>query len=278
MALSTLQTPPEPRTLRRLSADERATYDREGYVVVPDVFPRAELEEIDREIERLLAEPGNDAGGIHPTWIFQVARRSEMARAFAEDERLLALIEEIVQPGIAIHSTKLVPKPPHTDDVCHWHQDDAFYIRPDDPDTFSRTRMSVWVPLQDADERNGGLWVVPRSQEWGLQDYHMADTGQCRKVIDREAYANENAIPLRVSAGSVVLFSAMLWHHSRGNQTDRVRRAFIVSYQEATVKKGAGEQWKIVRPALGAGIVEAPAGGVFGEVGPGEDGAGAYDV
>jgi len=257
-------------------------YDREGYVVVPGVFPRDELEEIDGEIDRLLAEPGNDAGGIHPTWIFQVARRSEMARAFAEDERLLALIEEIVQPGIAIHSTKLVPKPPHSDDVCHWHQDDAFYLRPDDPDTFSATRMSVWVPLQDADERNGGLWVVPGSQEWGLQDYHMTDTGQCRKVIDREAWANEHAVPLEVSAGSVVLFSAMLWHHSRGNQTDRVRRAFIVSYQEATVKKGAGEQWKVLRPTAGgasrSSVVEAPAGSVLGEAGPGEDGAGAYGV
>lgn len=246
MAISTLGS---PRTLRYLSPNERAAFYRDGYVAIPDVFPRDELETIDREIDRLLDEPGNDAGGIHPTWIFQVARRSEMARAFAEDERLLALIEEIVTPGIAIHSTKLVPKPPHSDDVCHWHQDDAFYIRPDDPDTFSKTRMSVWVPLQDADERNGGLWVVPGSQEWGLQDYHMVETGQRRKVIDREAYANENAIPLRVTAGTVVLFSAMLWHHSRGNHTDRVRRAFIVSYQEATVPKGAGEQWKVLRPA-----------------------------
>ncbi len=142
--------------------------------------------------------------------------------------------------------------------------------------------MSVWVPLQDADERNGGLWVVPGSQEWGLQDYHMTDTGQCRKVIDREAWANEHAVPLEVSAGSVVLFSAMLWHHSRGNQTDRVRRAFIVSYQEATVKKGAGEQWKVLRPTAGgasrSSVVEAPAGSVLGEAGPGEDGAGAYGV
>ena len=236
--------------MRRLTPDDLGTYAREGFVVVPNVFPPDHLERLDQEIDRLLAEPGNDAGGIHPTWIFQVARRSEMARAFAEDERLLAVVEDIVQPGIAIHSTKLVPKPPHTQDICHWHQDDAFYIRPDDPDTFSKTRMSVWVPLQDADERNGGLWVVPSSHEWGLQDYHMVETGQCRKVIDREAYANENAIPLRVAAGSAVLFSAMLWHHSKGNQTDRVRRAFIVSYQEATVPKGAGEQWKIIRPAV----------------------------
>ena len=241
--------------MRRLTTAELHTYAQDGFVVVPDVFPSDHLERIDHEIDRLLAEPGNDAGGIHPTWIFQVARRSEMARAFAEDERLLTVVEDIVKPGIAIHSTKLVPKPPHTQDICHWHQDDAFYIRPDDPDTFSQTRMSVWVPLQDADERNGGLWVVPGSHEWGLQDYHMVDTGQCRKVIDREAYAEENAIPLRVNAGAAVLFSAMLWHHSKGNQTDRVRRAFIVSYQEATVRKGAGEQWKILRPAIPGSIV-----------------------
>jgi hypothetical protein len=240
---------PAATAVRTLTDDEVRTFAETGYVVVPGIFPRDELDAIDREIDRLLTEPGNDAGGIHPTWVFQVARRSEMAGAFAEDPRLLALVERVVYPGLAIHSTKLVPKPPHSDDVCHWHQDEAFYLKPDDPDTFSERRMSIWVPLQDADERNGCLWVVPGSHVWGIDDYHMASTGQCRKVIDREAYANEHAIPLRVSAGSVVLFSAWLWHHSKNNQTDRVRRAFIVSYQEATVPRGAGEQLKLLRPA-----------------------------
>ena len=109
--------------------------------------------------------------------------------------------------------------------------------------------MSVWVPLQDAHRRNGGLWVVPGSHRWGIDAYHMVETGQCRKVIDREAYAEAHAVPLTVQAGSVVLFSAWLWHHSKNNETDRVRRAFIVSYQEATVPKGAGEQWQVLRPA-----------------------------
>ncbi len=247
-AIHAVPQPASQHTVR-LSPDQLGAFARDGYVVATGVFPPEELDAIDSEMDRLLEDPDNDAGGIHPTWIFQVARRSEMARQFAEDERLLSLIEPIVKPGIAIHSTKLVPKPPHSDDVCHWHQDDAFYIRPDDPDTFSRTRMSVWVPFQAAGPRNGGLWVVPGSHLWGLQDYHMAETGQCRKVIDREAYADEHALPLSVSAGSVVLFSAMLWHHSKNNQTDAVRRAFIVSYQEATVPKGAGEQWKVLRPA-----------------------------
>jgi ectoine hydroxylase-related dioxygenase (phytanoyl-CoA dioxygenase family) len=52
-----------------------------------------------------------------------------------------------------------------------------------------------------------------------------------------------------VKAGSAVLFSALLWHGSKGNRTEQVRRAFITSYQEATVPRGNGEQWKIVRAA-----------------------------
>ena len=240
------------RALRTLTAQEIETYWETGYVVVPDIFPVDELEAIDAEIDRLLAEPGNDAGGIHPTWIFQVARRSEMARQLAEDERLLALVERVVEPGIAIHSSKLVPKPPHSNDVCHWHQDEAFYFRPDDPQTLSRKRMSVWVPLQDAHEQNGCLYVVPKSHEWGLQEHKNKDFGQCRYSMDEEEIReilDKQAIAVPVPAGSAVLFSALLWHGSKGNQTGKVRRAFITSYQEATVPKGNGPQWRIVRPA-----------------------------
>ena len=69
---------------------------------------------------------------------------------------------------------------------------------------------------------------------------------------------NAPVFPLPVRAGSVVLFSAWLWHHSKNNETDQVRRAYIVSYQEATLKKGAGEQWKVLRPAAGSEAAGVP--------------------
>ncbi len=108
--VATLAVPAKPA--RRLSDQERRSYEAHGYVVVPDVFTPTELEVIDREIDRLLAEPGNGATGAKAGWIFKVATRSDLAAQFAKDERLLALIEDVVQPGIAIHSTKLVTKLP----------------------------------------------------------------------------------------------------------------------------------------------------------------------
>ena len=235
-------------TLRGLADAERRQYDTNGYVVVPDVFAPEELETIDREIDRLLAVPGNGSDGAKEGWIFKVAQRSDVAGAFAEDERVLALIEEVVKPGIAIHSTKLVTKRPRSPEVCHWHQDEAFYRKPGDPETFSEARMSVWVPLQAATVENGCLWVVPGSHRWGLEEFTVVTYGTCLRKLNREEYAREHGIPVPVAAGSVVLFDGYTWHSSQGNETDRVRRAFIVSYQEATVPKGLGEQWKVLRP------------------------------
>ena len=162
---------------------------------------------------------------------------------------MLALVKAVVYPGLAIHSSKLVTKAPHTQDVCHWQQDEAFYMKPDDPATHSRRRMSIWDPLQDATLENGCLWVVPGSHRWGLEEWVWQDWGTCQKRISKHEYAEQHATALPVRAGSVVLFTAWTWHHSKRNQTGGIRRAFIVSYQEATVPRGAGEQWKGLLPA-----------------------------
>ncbi len=233
--------------IHNLTRDEQYVFEEQGFVHIPEVFSAKELEEIDQEIDRILPEA--DAKGERSGWIYKVAQRSDVASRFAEDERLLGLIESIVHPGVAIHSSKIVTKLPRSDDVCHWHQDEAFYLDPDDPNTVSKTRMSVWVPLQDATEQNGCLWIVPGSHRWGLESYTIASTGTCTKRIDREAYANEHAIAVPVEAGGAVLFSAWTWHHSKNNQTDNIRRAFIVSYQEASVPRGAGDQLRVLRPA-----------------------------
>jgi hypothetical protein len=81
-----------------------------------------------------------------------------------------------VTPGIAIYSVKPIAKPPRTDVVCHWHQDDAYYTKLSE----SKTRMSVWVPLQAAHERNGRLRIVPCSHRRGLQEHRTKESGQCR--------------------------------------------------------------------------------------------------
>lgn len=239
-------------TGRKLTDDEQSLYADNGYVVVPDLFPLDELDAVDRELDRLLAEmeaagqAGDVGSGGHRNkgWLMQLGLRSEFTKRFAQDERVLDLIEDIVKPGIAIYSAKLTAKMPRSTDICHWHQDNAYY----NAHATSDTRMSTWIPLVDVDEENGCLWVVPGSHKGGVKE-HGQYGGQCPKSMGPEDMEVEGAVPCPVKAGSILLFHSDLWHHSKTNATDQIRRAFIVSYQEATVPRGNADQWKILRPA-----------------------------
>jgi hypothetical protein len=237
-----------PSGLKTLTQAQLAEYEQNGFVVVPDVFNAGELELIDREVDRIVgSDKGGDKDSVdwNPRVQLSLGLRSGLMRRIAEDPRILALIEDIVKPGIAIYSSKMVAKVPHDDQICHWHQDDAYYVR----HSQSNSRMSIWLGLQDSDSTKGGVWFVPGSHKTGLRQHATKETGQCRLSFDPVQAEIMGAVCPSMRAGSIALFSALTWHSSGPNTTDQVRRAFIVSYQEATVVGGNKDQWRILRSA-----------------------------
>jgi len=238
-------------SLRRLSASELASYHDQGFLIVPGVFTRAECAAINQEVDRIIVERARERGEepTRATWVMQLGLQSTLTRRLCADERFLTLVEDIVHPGIAIYSAKLVPKAPGDRKPCVWHQDDAFYSR----HCASDCRMSVWLALHDSDAGNGGVHFLPGSHRWGLQPWEQVGHGYCSRQICTVRPEHEAAaVCPPVAAGSVVLFSALTWHRSLANTSQRFRRSFIVSYQEATTACGNGEQWQILRPADGA--------------------------
>ncbi len=232
------------RPLRQLTFDEKARYEQQGFVLIQDVFPKETLMALDAEISRLRAEK-NPNGHMSRNFILRLGLRSPLMERMVRDERILALVESVVQPGLAIYSAKLVEKLPFDDTVCHWHQDDAYYQR----NSQSASRMSIWLPLQDTTEEMGSLWVVPGSHKAGLKENSHRIDGVCNLCFEDGKTLLEGAIPVPIKAGSVLLFHALTWHRSLGNRTARMRRSFIVSYQDALASRGNLDQHQILRPA-----------------------------
>ncbi len=241
LLMNTLHATSTPPT-RKLTAEELALYEKQGYLEVTNVITREELVELNREIDliRENPDPHQDSNRI-----FRLGLRSQMADDFCKDERLLTLVEDIVYPGIAIYAVKMVEKQPHDSTVCHWHQDNAYFDR----HSTSESRMSVWIPLQDCDENNGCLWVVPGSHKKPLLPHEVQDNGICRLSFSAGTEDMPGAIPCKVSAGSVILFHGQTWHRSLGNKTSNHRRSFIITYQDAVATKGNKQQHKILRKA-----------------------------
>ena len=112
-----------------------------------------------------------------------------------------------------------------------WHQDELFIP------TRDRSLTAAWIALDDARIDNGCLWALPGSHRAGVlyPDREHDDPGyDCTVEAYDFPYRDEDAVPLEVDAGDVVLFNGYLLHKSLPNTAPRgTRRALVHHYMSA---------------------------------------------
>lgn len=93
------------------------------------------------------------------------------------------------------------------------------------------TCIAAWLALDDCDEENGCMQVVPGSHNWDLLCPVKADTTQSFTDVTVPLPEGETPTPILMKAGDVLFFNGQLVHGSFPNtSTDRFRRSLIGHY------------------------------------------------
>ena len=112
-----------------------------------------------------------------------------------------------------------------------WHQDEFFIP------TRDRSLTGVWIAIDDATVENGCLWVIPGSHKHGVlwpQRAHNDMRFDCAGEVYRHPYSDDDAVPVVMRAGSVLLFNGYLMHRSLPNRSQGAyRRSFSNHYMSA---------------------------------------------
>src|ERR1019366_3835807 len=118
--------------------------------------------------------------------------------------KLLDVAEQFCGPEIIASSVyRLRPKvPSHSWSPVPWHQDSAYFEAYCD----LALVMTVWVPLVDATEERGCLWVMPGMHKGGLF-FHQHDDIAHYLVIPDEEFGGSKAVPAPVPKGGVLLLN-----------------------------------------------------------------------
>ena len=257
MTTSTIDRP----ACRVLSDEQLAFFAEEGYLVVKDLFT-------DRDLDPVIAEITEAIDRLSREFI----RAGELSRSYAELDfghrlaainsetpnlasrlwnvgtvlpsffelmrtpRLLDAVEQICGPEIIASSVyRLRPKVPgHKQSAVPWHQDSGYFEAYCD----DAMVLTVWLPLVDATEENGCLWVLPR-QHKGKVLLHQRPAGQPYLEIPSEALPAGQAICCPVPKGGALLLSNRTPHASFDNRTDRVRWSMDLRYQSAALPTNA---------------------------------------
>jgi hypothetical protein len=139
-------------------------------------------------------------------------------------DRTLEFIRQFWGHDIGLYHSKFLLKDPGGFEVP-WHQDFAYWTR----QSASPCQLNCMVYLDDADEENGCLWVVPGSHRLGLAEHgHSSRHGEFHATLDSSDASHGRALPGR--AGTAIFFGPLLFHASRRNASARHRHSFTTVY------------------------------------------------
>ncbi len=242
-----------------LTSAQLDQYDRQGFLVLENLFSPSQTRAFQHEADRLRArpedvraetlieEPGDAASEVRS--VFAIHEQSRTFTELSEDERLTELARQILGDEIYIHQSRLNYKPAFRGKEFYWHSDfETWHVE----DGMPRMRaLSMSVMLTDNFPEAGPTMFIPgshrkyvccvgetpedhfksslRKQEYGVPD----DDSLAAMAADAvgacgSQYPSGVAAPAP-KAGSVVIFDCNTMHGSGGNITpfERVNAFFV---------------------------------------------------
>lgn len=232
-----------------LSAEQKAFYADNGYLMVKDAVTPTQLERL-RDITHSLIDAARhitqsdeiydlDAGhGPDQPRLTRIKlphKRDPYFWDLIRDSRMTEVLTDLLGPHTNLLTSKLNTKAPGGGRAVEWHQDWAFYPATND------SLLAFGLMLEDVDEANGPLMVIPGTHKGPVLS-HQAN-GYFAGAInpDDPLFEPEKAVTLTGKAGDMTVHHARILHGSAPNMSDRNR---LILFYECT----ASDAW----PILGA--------------------------
>jgi ectoine hydroxylase-related dioxygenase (phytanoyl-CoA dioxygenase family) len=238
---------PPPSLERVFDQAQLDQYAHEGAVVARRLFSADEVAGLRDHYMRLRATGSyaGDSAGVptstpeadplqrYPRMI-HMHRWDVLSRRWLLDPRIdVALRQLLGQEPYAVQ-TMLYFKPAGARGQA-MHQD-QFYLN-----VQPGTCMAAWLALDDCDEENGCMQMVPGTQNLPVLCIERANTADSFTDTTVAIPAGKPIVPVRMQPGDVFFFNGSLIHGSRPNRSqNRFRRALIGHYiagQAETVAK-----------------------------------------
>ena len=223
-----------------LTPAQLAQYERDGFLIFPDLFGPAEIAVLRQEVARLAKLDTEEVfrehtGGVKS--IFRVheedgATRSPPFRALVRTPRVLRPVQQVLRGDAYVYHTKINAKPAIEGTIWMWHQDYNAWSK----DGCPTPNMATFnVMLDDTSELSGGLYIIPGSHRLGLlESVYDTSTGYKLWVIPKEKMIEvlrNSPSPVAVTgrAGTGVLFHCNVLHASGHNLSGEDRWHVYVS-------------------------------------------------
>lgn len=215
---------------KRLTDQQKKSYRENGYIIgLPPVLDSGQVRELNVGLDELMKflRPGEDSKEIRE-W----HESSRHLYDICMNDTILDYVEDILGSDFYLWGSNFFIKPPHSETTVGWHQDSYYW--PLDP----KISATVWLALEDVDEQNAAMKVIPGSHKAGLLKHsRSSDTDSILTLeCERGQFREDTAVSLNLKAGQISIHDDKLVHGSPANHSVRRRAGLTIRYSSTVVK------------------------------------------
>jgi phytanoyl-CoA hydroxylase len=256
-----------------LDPDQLSFYRSEGYLIIRGLWAPEEVAALKQTIDGL-AEAGKPIPGYwapevnannpdplkrYPRML-HLHRHQPIGMKMMLDPRIGEVVTGLIEDKPIACQSMVYFKPPGSRGQA-FHQDNFYLmVKPS-------TCVAAWTAIDPALPENGGLWIVPKTQELELQCPQEADGSKSFVNNFVPPPAGTTPVPAVLAPGDVLFFNGSVIHGSQPNTHPTLwRRSFICHYMPQSAESIS--QWYFPLYDFEGNIIgkkPSPKGGPCGE-------------
>ena len=234
-----------------IRSNEVNFYRKNGYLVKENLIPVKKIKKINNIVKKIIFREKKkkikikNQGGIqsydnyHFVYNSNSSKNKQILRLnnpqnrhqiffeISRNKKIISIVKKLVGGTVRFHLGKLNFKLPNKKGgEIAWHQDWAFYPHTNDD------LITVGIYLEDCNEENGPLKVIPGSHRKQVFNHHSEKNNFIGKINTKRSKINvKKNISLMGSAGTVTFFHCRTIHGSGLNYTSNNRPLLLFAYR-----------------------------------------------
>ena len=236
----------------KLSEEQLAAFDEQGYLFLPECFSEEEVSVLRTEADEIFKterkEIWYESSGA-PRTAFAAHTYNDAFAILGRHPRLIEPVEQVFGEQLYMHQFKVNAKAPFDGDVWQWHQDYGVWAR-DDGMPAPRA-MNIAVFMDEVMAINGPLMFIPKSHRQGVLEagHDVETTSYPLWTLDNEtiaALADDGGIVAPTGKpGAVIMFHGNIVHASPPNITPYPRKIVYLTLCAVSnhITKFNREEW-----------------------------------
>lgn len=219
----------------KLSIDEKADFDRDGFLIKRNFFSQDEIDLLyglaTDESVTSHAFDLKDTNGNRTKLTLWFTPGDDSFGLMSRSERMVKAVEVLLGNGgeVCHFHSKVMQKEPKKGGAWEWHQDYGYWYK--NGFLYPEAMISVMVALSDATIENGCLQVLKGTHK--MQRFEHSFVGEQQGAdpdFVAEAEKSSELVYVELKAGDTLFFHSNILHRSDANLSEKPRWSVISAY------------------------------------------------